>query len=542
MTLSRRSLLIRSSKFAGASLLASRLPRILRAQTGAPTGAPDAYAKPRPLPPGPFQPTWESLRDKYRVPAWFNQAKFGIFIHWGLYSIPARINEWYERHMYTTDSQWHTQHYGPPDKFGYKDLIPLFKADKYDPHQWADLFARAGARYVVPVAEHHDGFAMWNSDITPWCAGKMGPHRDLIGELASAARGRNLIFGLSSHRMEHAYFAYPAPGVPNDQFDPKYAGFYGPPIDQPFNSPNDSPAFQADWLARVQELVDKYRPELIYFDNGVNPRAYDDVKLRAAAYYYNRAAEWHKAVTLATKDVAYLFGSVQDFEKQPRAPKWIYPAAGWQVDDAIGNTWGYTESPKPEIIRSAESVVRELFEVASLGGNLLLNISPRGDGSIPDNQQQTLLATGDWLHINGEAIYGSRPWIRFGEGPLVPPEAPGDWKGGSTDQPGPPVEREHLPAPSAADFRFTVASGSLYAFGYKWPSAPVAITSLATPHARVDRVTLLGHDAPLTFRQTPDALLVTLPSSAPIRDMPYALRIQGSMPLGGWVSPVVSPV
>ncbi len=392
---------------------------------------------------------------------------------------------------------------------------------------------RAGARYVVPVAEHHDGFAMWDSDLTPWCAGKMGPHRDLIGELASATRARNLIFGLSSHRMEHHDFAYPAPGVPNDEFDPRFAGFYGPPIPGEMNEGNASQAFQEDWLARVQELVDKYHPELIYFDNGVNPRAYDDVKLRAAAYYYNRAAAWHTSVTLATKDVAYIFGSVQDFEKQQRAPRWIYPAPGWQVDDAIGSTWGYTESPTPETIRSAESIVRELFEIASLGGNLLLNISPRGDGSIPENQEQTLLATGDWLRINGEAIYGSSPWIRFGEGPLIPPEAPGDWKGGSTDQPGPPIKREHLPAPSTIDFRFTVAGDALYVFGYKWPSAPATITSLGGRRAQVQQVTLLGHETPLAFRQTADALLVTLPPRPPIANMPYTLRIRGSMPLSG---------
>jgi alpha-L-fucosidase len=364
----------------------------LRAQTGAPAGAPDAYATPKPDLAGPFQPTWDSLRDNYTTPAWFNQARFGIFIHWGLYSIPARINEWYERHMYTSDAAWHTQHYGSPDKFGYKDFIPLFKPGKYHPAEWADLFANAGAKYVVPVAEHHDGFAMYHSDLTPWCAGRMGPKRDLTGELATAVRQRNLIFGLSSHRMEHAYFAYPAPNVPNDEFDPKYAGFYGPPIKADFNSGLNSQTFQLDWLARVQELVDKYQPQLLYFDNGVNPRAYDTVKLRAAAYYYNRSREWGKQATLATKDVAYLYGTIQDFEKQQRAPTWIYPAAGWQCDDCIGSTWGYTDSPKPMSIRTPESIVHELMELSSQGGNLMLNISPMGDGSIPDIQQKCLLA------------------------------------------------------------------------------------------------------------------------------------------------------
>jgi len=529
--LSRREFMQSASAVMGSSLFPSVICSPIYAQNGAPAGSADAYATPKPLPDGPFSPTWESLRDHYRVPDWFHQAKFGIFIHWGLYSIPARINEWYIRHMYTTDVEWHTQHYGPPGKFGYKDFISLFKADKYDPNAWADLFVKAGARYVVPVAEHHDGFAMWDSDLTPWCAGKMGPKRDLIGELASAVRERNLIFGLSNHRMEHHDFAYPATGVPNDQFDPRYAGFYGPPVPGEMNEGNASSAFQEDWLARVQEQIDKYQPQMIYFDNGVNPRSYDNVKLRAAAYYYNRAAQWRKQATLATKDVAYLFGSVQDFEKQQRAPKWIYPAAGWQIDDAIGSTWGYTEGMT---VRSAESVIRELIEAASTGGNLLLNISPKGDGSIPEEQQRPLLEIGDWLRVHGEGIYGARAWLRFGEGPMLPIEAPGDWKGGSTDQPGPKIARQATPAPSEADFRFTAGPNALYVFGYKRPLQQARVTSLANGKAKVERVTLLGQDAPLAFVQTREALEVMLPKEASASQMrlPYCLRIQGSVPLG----------
>jgi alpha-L-fucosidase len=515
--------------FAAASTL---LPRTLHAQLGAPAGAPDAYATPKPDLDGPFKPTWESIRDNYTTPAWFNQAKFGIFIHWGLYSIPARINEWYERHMYQSDVAWHTEKYGSPDKFGYKDFIPLFTVPKYDPTAWAALFKSAGANYVVPVAEHHDGFAMWNSDITPWCAGKMGPKRDLTGELAAAVRKQGMIFGLSSHRMEHAYFGYPAAGVPNDEFDPKYAGFYGPPIDQQFNSGNDSKIFQLDWLARVQELVDKYEPQLIYFDNGVNPRTYDEVKLRAAAYYYNRAAKWGKQVTLATKDVAYLAGSIQDFEKAGRMPRWIYPPA-WQVDDAIGSTWGYTESPKPMSIRTAASVTTELFEIASQGGNLMLNVSPMGDGSIPENQQKVLGEIGVWLKSNGEGIYCSRPWRVMGEGPSVPAECPPDWRGGSTADQSNTIKggRARIPI-TDADFRFTTAGGNLYAFGYRYP-ATASIRSLSAPAAKVERVTLLGPTAqPLKFQQTAEALVVTMPPAAPSPNMPYALRIEGTRGLG----------
>lgn len=435
--------------------------------------------------------------------------------------------------MYTSDVQWHTQHYGAPDKFGYKDFIPLFTAPKYNPGEWAELFRKAGAKYVVPVAEHHDGFAIWNSDITPWCAGKMGPKRDLIGELAAATRKQNLTFGLSTHRMEHHDFAYPKEGVPNDQFDPRYAGFYGPPIPGNMNDAGASAAFQGDWLARVQELIDKYQPQMIYFDNGVNPRAYDTVKLRAAAYLYNRAAASGKEATMATKDVAYLFGSVQDFEKMQRAPKWIYPAAGWQCDDSIGSTRGYTTGMN---IRSAESVIHELVELCSMGGNLLLNISPMGDGPIPDNQGRTLLAVGDWLRVNGEALYGSRPWIRMGEGPSVPAEAPGDWKGGSTAVETPPIRRKSMPALSEADFRFTTAANHLYVFGYKRPAGPasqVRIVSLAAGKAQVARVTLLGNGQPLTYSQTAEALLVTVPPLTLTGPDPgYILKVEGTYPLG----------
>jgi alpha-L-fucosidase len=524
----RRSFLAQSALLAAAATTRSSS---LLAQTGAPAGAKDAYATPKPDLSGPFQPTWESLRDNYTLPSWFHQAKFGIFIHWGLYSIPAHHNEWYERHMYQdrADIEWHTQHYGPPDKFGYKDFIPLFKPVNYHADDWIALFQRAGARYVVPVAEHHDGFAMYRSELTPWNAYTMGPHRDLTGELCTAARKANMIFGVSSHRMEHAYFGYPAAGVPTDEFDPKYAGFYGPPIHQEFNTGNNSRPFQLDWLARVQELVDRFDPQMLYFDNGVNAREYDEVKLRAAAYLYNRARERHFETTLATKDIAYLFATVQDFEGTHHAPKWPYPSP-WQCDTPIGNSWGYIEGLR---VASGLSLIHQIIAVASCGGNLLLNISPKGDGSIPEDQQQSLLTLGRWLATNGEAIYGSRAWIIPGEGPNAPAVPPGDWKGSSTAIEMPHVEPPPTVPHSEADFRFTANSGNLYAIGFKYPSSEASIQSLATQRAKVERVTLLGASStPLQFRQTAQALVVTMPPSSSSSNEPYVLRIEGTMPLG----------
>lgn len=193
-----------------------------------------------------FQPTWESLKENYQTPEWFNQAKFGIFIHWGLYAVPAYHNEWYSRHMYGQFAEYHTQKYGAPDKFGYKDFIPMFKAENYNPDAWAKLFKDAGAKYVVPVAEHHDGFAMYDSALTKWDVMDMGPHRDLMGDLGKAVRKQNLIFGLSSHRMEHHTFMYPTTKRATDLFDPQYADFYGPPQPGEMNDGKATKEFQAD--------------------------------------------------------------------------------------------------------------------------------------------------------------------------------------------------------------------------------------------------------------------------------------------------------
>ncbi|MDQ2920740.1 MAG: alpha-L-fucosidase, partial [Acidobacteriota bacterium] len=340
-------------------------------------------------PKGPFEPTWESLKKNYTPPQWFQNGKFGIFIHWGLYSIPAHRSEWYSKHMYSDPDtiKWHSEHYGPQDKFGYKDFVPLFKTEKYNPDEWAALFKQAGARYVVPVAEHHDGFAMYDSSLTRWNAKNMGPKRDLIGELAAAVRKRGLIFGLSYHRMEHHTFMYPTSNIKTDIFEPAYADFYGPPIPGNMDDANAPAAFQEDWLIRCKELVDKYHPQLVYFDNGVNQRAYDSVKLRFAAYFYNRAREWRKEATINTKDSAYLEGSLRDFEKDLRGPSNFLPnTAPYQIDDVISDrSWGYVSDMK---YRSVGSIINELVDTVSKNGNLMLNISPMGDGSIPEPQQK----------------------------------------------------------------------------------------------------------------------------------------------------------
>ncbi len=503
MRLSRRQFLMQSAAATAAGLAAplwlpgpagaeavataGSEPRVI----GAGTVGPDIHrgATPAAIPPGLFQPDSDSIRRHYKPPQWFSDARFGIFIHWGLYAVPAYHNEWYARHMYGAFAQYQTDHYGPPDKFGYKDFIPLFKAERFDPDAWATLFKKSGARYVVPCGEHHDGFALWDSSLTRWCAGKMGPKRDLIGDLSKAIKKQGLVFGVSSHRMEHHSFMYPTTKVKTDLFDPAYADFYGPPIQEQMDAGGASPAFQDDWLARCQELIDKYQPQMLWFDAGVDAPEYRAVLLRCAAFYYNRAAGWGKEVSLSTKD-SRLAGSILDFEKGGRGPKDILGGA-WQIDDQIAtNSWGYINDIK---YRSAASILGELIDASSKGGNLLLNISPKADGTIPDEQQQILLTVGKWLETNGEAIYGTRPWTRFADGP----------------------------------FHFTTGSGALYAIGAVGADVPAVIPSLATgASGKVSGVRLLGRPGELKFSQDADGLKVQMPPGAPDR---YAsvLKITG---------------
>ena len=453
-----------------------------------------------------FEPTWESIKANYRTPQWFIDAKFGIMMHWGLYSVPAHQSEWYAKHMYNDPAimKWHAEHFGA--NFGYKDFIPLFKAERFDPDVWALLFKRAGAKYIIPTAEHHDGFALWDSKLTRWDAMEMGPHRDLIGDLAKSVRKRGLKFGVSNHRMEHWSFMYPThPDPKSDLFDPAYADFYGPPREprpgEDAMSGKGAPQsreFLDDWAARNEELIDKYRPDILWFDNGVNDRALDPVKLRVAAYYYNRALGWKKQVSLSTKSDAYLYGSIKDYERQSRAPKEITDYV-WQVDDPVLNRFGYTEGSP---IVGVKTVVSRLIENVSKNGGLLLNISPKADGTIPDDQQQLLLQIGQWLDKNGEAIYATRPWTKFGEG----------------------EKDEQI-------YRFTVKGDALYVFGMKGEvNGSLTIESLAKKDvgARIKNVRLLGDTRKIFFIHDATGLKVSLPEIT--GDLPFVLKITGFKP------------
>ncbi len=461
----------------------------------------------------PIKPSWESIAEYYTVPQWYKDGKFGIFMHWGLYAVPGKQSEWYARHMYSNQgiADWHRENYGPQDQFGYKDFIPLFRAEKFDPMEWAELFKKAGARYIVPTAEHHDGFALWDSDLTRWDAMDMGPKRDLIGDLGEAVRKVGLKYGVSNHNMEHFNFMYPELDIKSDLFDPEYADFYGPP------APRDSfpsPEFQENyWYARTRELIDKYQPDMVWFDNGINPRELDSIKLKLAAYYYNSALEWGKQVSLSSKGHAYLEGSIRDYERQHRSPGGITEFY-WQTDNSIHQRWGYLRDAR---YRSAGSVVIELVENVSKNGNLLFNISPMADGTIPQEQQDVLLGIGKWLDVNGEAIYGSSPWVKFGEGPSAP----------EVEDPETPMGSRKV-GRSPEDIRFTTRDGHLYAILLGWPEEIALITSLAEDSPDfpddIKKVQLLGYEEGLDFSRDNSGLKVKMPAEPPCEHA-YVLRI-----------------
>ena len=451
-----------------------------------------------------FQPTWESL-SAYKCPDWFRDAKFGIFIHWGLYSVPGFGSEWYPRWMYKDSVVWgqnyyqhHVKTYGTPDKFGYKDFIPLFKAEKFDADQWAEIFKKSGARYVVPVAEHHDGFAMYNTSLSRWNAMNMGPKRDIIGELSVAVRKQGLIFGLSSHRIEHWFFMNNGRTINSDVNDPAYADFYGPARGE-----NEQPSieYMNDWLLRNCELVDKYKPQVFWFDWWIEQPAMEPYRKTFAAYYYNRAAQWKEGVVLNYKNNAYPDNvAVYDIERGSSKATRKYP---WQTDTSIGKkSWGWVSD---EENKTSNEIVDALIDIVSKNGNLLLNIGPKSDGTITHEQVNVLLGIGAWLKINGEAIYGTRPWTIAEEGPTVAAE------GSFADQK--PV------AYTAKDIRYTSKDSVVYSILLEVPEEnKIIIKALgikAYSPGKITSIELLGSSEKLKWVQKSDMLVINTPKEMP---------------------------
>jgi alpha-L-fucosidase len=436
-----------------------------------------------------FISTWESL-EKYKLPEWVKDAKFGIFIHWGVYAVPGYGSEWYPRLMYDSSTdvfKFHVKKYGTQDKFGYKDLIPMFKAEKFNAEQWVDLFSRSGAKYVVPVAEHHDGFAMYKTALSRWNAFEMGPKRDVVGEIAAATRKAGLVFGLSSHRIEHWFFFNHGKRFMSDVLDPKYADLYGPAHEE---NETPSPEFMADWLMRNIELVEKYQPQLFWFDWWIEQPAMEPYRKSFASYYYNKGLEWNKGVVINYKNSSFPGNTAMLDIERGKLTGIREPA--WQTDDALGyKSWGYIDNDN---FKSAKYIINNLIDIVSKNGNLLLNIGPRPDGSIPQEEQDILLEVGNWLRINGEAIYGTRPWKTYGEGPT---EVAGGSFSDAKDKPF-----------TADDIRYTTKGNDLFAISMDNPSKPLMIKSLSTNAGTITSVEMIGSNEKITWKQDKNGLQI----------------------------------
>ena len=461
-----------------------------------------------------FTPDLESLKE-YRAPEWFRDAKFGIWAHWGPQAVPM-VGDWYARNMYIQGHpqyEHHLKNYGHPSEHGYKDIIPLWKAEKWDPDRLMALYKKAGARYFVSMACHHDNFDLWNSMYHKWNAVQMGPKRDVVGDWQKAARKLGLRFGVSEHMG--ASFTWwqpshgadktgPKAGVPYDGADPKYQDLYHPPTapdDKAWYSTN--PAWQQEWFTRIKDLVDNYDLDLLYSDGGV---AFgNDVGRKMIAHLYNTSLKQRgRADVVYTSKQKSQGMWVEDLERGVMPQ--INPDP-WQTDTSIAD-WYYNKNWE---YSKADWVIHSLVDIVSKNGNLLLNVVQRPDGSLDAEVEQMLEKVAAWTSLNGEAIYGTRPWVTYGESAV---------KGGAAGGSGGDS------AFSAKDIRFTTKKGALYAIAMGWPEdRKLVIRSLAKPNA-VKSVTLLGYKGKLAWTQTDTGLEVPLPAQKPC-EYAFVLKILG---------------
>ncbi len=477
-------------------------------------------AAPLSIAPGPFTGTMDSLTN-YSCPEWFRAAKFGIWAHWGPQAVPME-GDWYARKMYeqgSPDYEDHLKRYGHPSTNGWKDVIPLWHAEKWDPEKLMALYKKAGAHYFVSMGSHHDDFFLWNSPLHKWNAVNYGPHRDVVGEWQKAAKAQGLPFGVSEHLgasftwFQDAHKADrtgPLAGVPYDGADSNNWDLYhfpAEPGDTGWYSKN--PRWQQQWFAEIKQLVDDYHPDLLYSDGPV-PFG-NEVGLSQIANLYNSNLQYHDGHLTAVYNCKQPSGGrwVQDYERGVNGGINPHP---WQTDTSIGD-WFYNRHWKYQPL---SWTVHMLVDIVSKNGNLLLNVVLRPDGSLDPEVDTMLHQLADWTAVNGEAIFGTRPWLVYGEGPT-------QVKGGAF--------KENYQY-TAKDIRFTTRGKTLYAIALGWPeNGTLVIKSLAATGDvnvnQIKRVELLGYRGKLKFTQTAEGLLVELPDKK-LSDLTCSLRITGS--------------
>ncbi|MFI1745675.1 alpha-L-fucosidase [Thalassobellus sediminis] len=467
-----------------------------------------------------YEANWESLGKYDEAAEWFKDAKFGIYAHWGVMSVPAFANDWYARNMHIEGSdefKHHVETYGEHSKFGYHDYVPMFKAEKFDANAWADLFEKSGAKFAGLVAQHHDGWSNWGSKINPWNALDMGPKRDVYGELSEAIKKKNMKFVASFHMARNlqvykeqpekwlndtSYFPY-NPKLATSSEDPLLSKMYGNISKEKFNN---------DWIGQLKEVIDNYSPDLIYFDSQTQkiPESY---KQEFAAYYFNNADEENKQVVFTHKEGEFpKMVSLEDFEKG-RMNK--ITKDFWLTDETVSvGSWSYTNTL---VLKKTKEIIHVLADVVSKNGALMLNVSPMANGMIPQNQQDILLEIGDWLKTNGEAIYGSRPWKVFGEGPTKQ-EKSGMFLDKITYTPD--------------DIRYTRNGNTIYAIVLGWSGNNKPLTLTAFTNAvlgnyipKIKTVSILGYKNEVPFLIDVKGLHLKTPNQE-ISDKAFVIKIE----------------
>jgi alpha-L-fucosidase len=473
---------------------------------------------------GPFQGTRASLK-AYRAPDWFRDAKFGIWSHWGPQSA-TEAGDWYARNMYMEGSpqyKFHVEHFGHPSKVGFKDLIPFFKADKWDPERLMDLYAKAGAKYFVSMAVHHDNFDLWNSSYQPrWNAAAAGPKKDIVGMWKQAARKRGLRFGVSEHLSNSfdwmatshlsdktGQFA----GVPYDGTDPRYSDLYHSYDSMPADFAQTAKAmgrvapdrWKQQYFHRIRDLIDQHQPDLLYTDGAI---PFEEYGLNLVAHALNVSAKNHGGKVEAVYNSKSRPDCAEDtcvLDLERGVVNRIWPDP-WQTDTCIGN-WHYK---KGITYKTPKTVIDMLVDIVSRNGNLLLNFPLPGSGELDAEESKILESITAWMHVNSEGIYSTRPWTVHGEGPSL-----------SAPDSGSAFNERNRKDLTAEEVRFTAKGQHVYAFLMGWPSGESLVKSI---DVKVHNVELLGHGGKLKWSQDAAGLKVAMPAEKPC-DFAVTLKI-----------------
>ncbi|WP_241077775.1 alpha-L-fucosidase [Flavimarina sp. Hel_I_48] len=480
---------------------------------GKKTGAKAEKQSPR------YTANWDSLAKYEETAEWFKDAKFGIYAHWGVLSVPAYANDWYPRNMHiegSDENKHQVETYGPLSEFGYHDFVPQFKAENFDADAWATLFKDSGAKFAGIVAEHHDGWSNWDSEINPWNAMDKGPHRDIVGELEKAIHGQDMKFVTTFHKARNlqqfqqdstkwlddtSYFPY-NPEMATASTDSTLRIMYG-------NIPKEQ--FYKNWLGELHEVIHNYGPDLIYFDSKLD-KLPDSIKAEFVADYFNDSKARNKQVVITHKEGELPKSvSVEDFEKGRMNDK---TDDFWLTDETISvGSWSYVNGLQ---LKTSGEIINLLADIVSKNGALMLNISPKADGTIPQDQQKVLKEIGVWLENNGEAIYGTRTWNIFGEGPT------------KQEKSGMFLDKISY---TAQDIRYTSKGNTVYAIVLGQPEAGTEMLlrsfseeNLDNSSAKVLGVTCLDSQDDIAFKQTKDGLQLTTPSKT-INDKAVVFKI-----------------